>query len=170
MRNDSTISVLRFIVAGTIALFMSACMTKPPEAPLPEEVTWVSYQSAEMGFSIEIPIGWKAEHDEHIGGVIFRQDGYPVLLITLLDEQASARRGLWADHQDKSIGTDTIAGLTAQRYAYPHPDIVFVMPTIAWVLPWQEKNLEIAFRTSLNEPAPLHQAILNSLQLDIPDV
>lgn len=168
MKNYSGMPRALTVLACVVLILLSACMTKPPEDLLAEEVTWVPFHSETMGITLKVPKEWTASLLDHHEGVIFRQQGYPVLMIVLMGEGQSSQQGLWADFQGQSTGLETLSGQSAQRYAYDHPDIIFVMPTISWVIPWRGQYLELAFRTSNSEPSPIQRAILDGLVLSGP--
>ncbi len=156
------------VMSCLVLLLLAACTSESPALLSPEQVTWVPYQSDTMGISLNVPKSWTVSEDDQ-DGVIFRQEGYPVLVITLLDEERSESRGLWARYKDQATGSDTVSGQTAHRYAYVHQDVIFFMPTISWVIPWRGQFLELAFRTGNNEPEPLQRMILDGLLLAAPD-
>jgi hypothetical protein len=140
-----------------------ACRGEPPMHPDLAGIEWRNYSSEFMGFDLEIPYFY-SDHPEDDGeSVIFRMDGYPVLMISLLGRDRADQRGLWADHSP--VATGLLAARPADHYVYDHHDGPFVMRTISWVVPWRGKFLEFALRTEASVPDPVQQHMLDSFKL-----
>lgn len=137
------------------------CKSSPPAWPAAADVRWATYARDDVGFSVEYPDTFRSEQ---IGDdTVFYANGFPIFRVLLVNVEAARQRGLWA--VSKPVEAVTIAGQAAQRYAYNHGDFVTYTPTIAYVLPWHDKELGIEFRMGgdvLNDTA---QHMLDSFRL-----
>jgi hypothetical protein len=148
---------------GFLIALLTGCTSEAPEPLELSSINWMRYSSVELGVELRVPDTWSIEEHEDDSGVIFRQDGYPVLAISLLDENQARERGLWADHEP--IGEDIFMGQPAQSYRYDHQDVLYILPTLSWVIPWRSRFLEVAFRTSKDQVDITQQAILGNFRL-----
>jgi hypothetical protein len=144
-------------------LLLAACRGKPPEHPELDSVQWRSYANEAIGFRMTIPDCYSVQEDTGAPDVIFRSDGYPVMMVTLLGKDRADRRGLWADHEP--VATEMLDGRPANRYEYDHHDGPFIMHTLSWVMPWRGQFLELALRTEASVPDALQQRMLDSFEL-----
>jgi len=152
----------KLMSATLILLGLSCCHGNPPEHPGLTTVKFTKYSNDTLGFSVEIPSFYSVNEDGQ-DTVIFRMDGYPVLMVNLLTEKRAEKRGLWARSAVHSAGS--LSGMPAKHYRYDHFDGPFAMHTISWVVPWQRKYLEFALRTNATEPDSVQQHIKDSFQL-----
>ena len=152
------------LAAGTtlvMTLFGTACNSTPPEHPALDEVRWATYTNAEVGYTLEYPDFYRIDDRGKPKDVMFRFDGYPVLVINWVSEKEGRSRGLWPGHEP--VRTVELAGLEGKKYIYRHYDGPFSMRTISFVVEHRGRLLGIEFRT--NCPLdPIHLYIIESFR------
>ena len=147
----------------SLLLLLTACTSEPPDFPEMSSINWMRFASPELGVELRIPDTWSIEEYEDGSSVIFKQEGYPVMMISLLDEKEAHDQGLWAISEP--LGEDIFIGKPSRQYRYDHQDTLYIFPTLSWVIPWRSRFLEVAFRTRNPQVDNTQQAILGSLNL-----
>jgi hypothetical protein len=133
----------------------------PPGWPSADSGEWLTYKREDVGLTIDVPAGFTAEQ---LGNdTVFRYQGFPILRVLLVDDEAARRRGLWV----VGVPTDEVEvdGRKAQFYSYNHKDFFSYTHTLAYVLPYAGKQLGIEFRTDGEALNAMQQQILDSVRL-----
>lgn len=143
------------------ALALTACEQPVPD-PLDEDsVEWTTYTNRTLGFSLDIPASYDIEVDDN--SVVLSDDGHTAVRVTHADREEARNRGLWAQVEPRE--EREYAGRTGQYYVYKHWDGPSYVPTLAWVVRHQGKDLGVEFRTTEVEMNDVHEHMLKSLDL-----
>lgn len=144
-----------------LAVVLASCQSSPPQWPRADAVQWEPYTRADIGWSVETPTTFQP--DQVGDDTVFRYHGFPIFRVLFVDDAAARQRGLWA--QSRPIGAVTIDGRPAAAYSYDHEDFFTYTHTLAYVLPYQGKQLGIEFRTEGENLDATQQRILSSFRM-----
>ena len=148
-----------------LLLLLTGCYGSPPSSPSIDTVNWQRYTSENCGFSVGYPDVYDLEPHHQGRDLIMRQDGYPVVAISVSKRGEAEQRGLWARHEP--AGLAELAGHSGHRYHYDHCDGLICMRTVSLVAALGDgRFLALDFRTDQTRLDPLQEHILQSLSLD----
>lgn len=149
-------------VLGVLSFMVGACRGTPPPPPLAGEVQWKAYSNAVVGYSLEVPDVYDPRAAHAGKDVLFRYQGYPVLVVNYIDEAEGKSRGLWPGHE--RAGEIELAGRSGNKYVYDHYDGPSSMRTVSYVVEHRGKFLGLEFRTTLDAPDAIQERIVESLR------
>jgi len=149
--------------AFILAMGMTGCA--PAALEWPDEVlghAWAQYRNDAVGYSLSYPAACSVEEDDAGMTVRFRYHGAPIIAVTLASENEAARRGLWPDHLP--VGVATLGGREGEKYVYNHYDGPFGLHTVSYVVPHDDRELGLEFRTDDDDPSLVQRQILSSFR------
>ncbi len=142
-----------------VAITHIACNSEPPENPPLNSINWIEYTHPQLGYFIRYPDNYSIHEND--SDVLFRLDGYPVVVINYVTRQEARDRGLWIKH--KPVESLSVDNIHWQKFVYNHYDGPFGMRTVTYATTFREKWLGLEFRTS-GELDEVHMEIMNSLK------
>ncbi len=155
LRACARLTVLVALGASLLGAFSCESRVSPPL--LPDEVSWSTYTSAELGFSIRHPDLWTPRFER--GSVIFQDAVATPMRITLVEPEGARKRGLWG--RDPAVRQETKGAV----YRYLHYDGPFYVPTLAFVVPHRGRDLGVELRTRNQDLDEVQRAVVDSLEL-----
>ena len=143
------------------AILISACEQPVPDPLDRDKVEWTTYANRALGFRLDIPTSYDVRVDGN--SVVLSDNGRTAVRVTHTDREEARNRGLWAQvdpKEDREYGD-----VSGRYYVYNHWDGPSYVPTLAWVVPHKGKELGVEFRTTEADLNPVHERMLESLEL-----
>jgi hypothetical protein len=146
-----------------VLLVLAGCA--PAALDWPDEIlsrAWSIYRNDAVGYAFHYPAACSVEEDDGGRTVRFRYHGAPIIAISFASEREAARRGLWPDHLP--VGEVTLGGRKGQKYVYNHYGGPFGVHTVSYVVPHNDRQLGLEFRTDDDDPSAVQREILSSFR------